>query len=272
LHLEDFIYLRGLFRSNAAMIVKLLVLFLTPLLSGLAVYLVPSGRTKNFKLLLVFAGAYLFGITVVHILPELYIKNSDVELIGLFVLAGFFLQQVLEYFTSGIEHGHIHTHEGEHHHHDEPHHEQISAFVLLAALCVHAFLEGAMLVQPIAVMGMHYDVNAILLGIALHRAPAAFALMTVLAFQLRSINKAIPHLIFFSLAAPLGLLISTYLIDVEILSASGLTYLYALVCGNFLHISTTIVFESSPAHRFYAKKMTVAIIGALLAVAVEYMM
>ncbi len=272
MHLGDFIYLRGLFRSNAAMIVKLLVLFLTPLLSGLAVYLVPSGRTKNFKLLLVFAGAYLFGITVVHILPELYIKNSDVELIGLFVLAGFFLQQVLEYFTSGIEHGHIHTHEGEHHHHDEPHHEQISAFVLLAALCVHAFLEGAMLVQPIAVMGMHYDVNAILLGIALHRAPAAFALMTVLAFQLRSINKAIPHLIFFSLAAPLGLLISTYLIDVEILSASGLTYLYALVCGNFLHISTTIVFESSPAHRFYAKKMTVAIIGALLAVAVEYMM
>lgn len=273
MHLADFIYLRRLFRSNAAMIVKLLVLFLTPLLSGLAVYLVPSGKTKNFKLLLVFAGAYLFGITVVHILPELYIKNSDVELIGLFVLAGFFLQQVLEYFTSGIEHGHIHTHDpGEHHHHDEPHQEQLSAFVLLTALCVHAFLEGAMLVQPMAVMGMHYDVNAILFGIALHRAPAAFALMTVLAFQLRSVNKALPHLIFFSLAAPIGLLISTYLIDVEVLSASGLTYLYALVCGNFLHISTTIVFESSPAHRFYARKMTVAIIGALLAVAVEYML
>lgn len=257
------------------MVLKLLVLFLTPLLSGLAVYLVPSGRTKSFKLLLVFAGAYLFGITVVHILPELYIKNSEVELIGLFVLAGFFLQQVLEYFTSGIEHGHIHTHDhhSDHHHpHDEPHHQQLSAFVLLAALCVHAFLEGAMLVQPVAGMGVQYDTNAILLGIALHRAPAAFALMTVLAFQLQSINRALPHLFFFSLAAPLGLLISTYLIDAEVLSASGLTYLYALVCGNFLHISTTIVFESSPAHRFYAKKMAVAILGALVAVAVEYML
>lgn len=257
------------------MVLKLLVLFLTPLLSGLAVYLLPSGQTKNFRLLLVFAGAYLFGITVVHILPELYINNSEVELIGLFVLAGFFLQQVLEYFTSGIEHGHIHTHDhhGEHHHHhEEHHHQQISAFVLLGALCVHAFLEGAMLVQPVAGMNVHYDVNAILFGIALHRAPAAFALMTVLSFQLRSINKALPHLIFFSLAAPLGLLISTYLIDVEILSASGLTYVYALVCGNFLHISTTIVFESSPAHRFNGKKLTVAVLGALVAVAIEYML
>lgn len=255
------------------MIVKLLVLFFTPLLSGLAVYLVPSGRTKNFRLLLVFAGAYLFGITVVHILPELYVNNHEVELIGLFVLAGFFLQQVLEYFTSGIEHGHIHTHDhqGEHHHHDEPH-QQISAFVLLSALCVHAFLEGAMLVQPISGMGVQYDINAILLGIALHRAPAAFALITVLSFQLKSINKAIPHLIFFSLAAPVGLLISTYLIDVAVLSASGLMYVYALVCGNFLHISTTIVFESSPAHRFNGRKLTVAILGALVAVAIEYML
>lgn len=250
------------------MTVKLLILFFTPLLSGLAVYLVPTGKTKNFRLLLVFAGAYLFGITVVHILPELYIQNKEVELIGLFVLAGFFLQQVLEYFTSGIEHGHIHTHESDHHHND--HHQHVSAFVLLAALCVHAFLEGAMLVEPAPGMGVKYDVNAILLGIALHRAPAAFALMAVLSFQLHSINKALPHLIFFSLAAPLGLLVSTYLIDVEVLSASGLTYLYALVCGNFLHISTTIVFESSPAHRFHAKKMAVAIVGALLAVAVEY--
>jgi zinc transporter ZupT len=255
------------------MLLKLLVLFFTPLLSGLAVFLVPSGRTKSFKLLLIFAGAYLFGITVVHILPELYINNSEVELIGLFVLAGFFLQQVLEYFTSGIEHGHIHTHDQhvEHHHH-EPQHQQISAFVLLAALCVHAFLEGAMLVQPVAGMGVQYDTNAILLGIALHRAPAAFALMTVLAFQLQSIKKALPHLIFFSLAAPLGLLISTYLIDVEILSASGLTYVYALVCGNFLHISTTIVFESSPAHKFNGKKLAVAMLGAMVAVAVEYLL
>src|SRR5688572_5121979 len=256
------------------MILKLLVLFLTPLLSGLAIYLLPAGRTRNFKLLLVFAGAYLFSITVIHILPELYIQNSEVELIGLFVLAGFFLQQLLEYFTSGIEHGHlptgqagIHTHEHDHHH--SHHHHQISAIVLLIALCVHAFLEGALLAEPVN-MPYQYDVNAILLGIALHRAPAAFALMTVLAFQLHSRNKAIPYLIGFSFAAPAGLLLSTYLANHEILSTASLMYLYALVCGNFLHISTTIVFESSPGHRFNARKMAVAVVGALTAVAVEY--
>ena len=128
-----------------------------------------------------------------------------------------------------------------------------------------------MLAQP-EDMSVHYDVNAILLGIALHRAPAAFALMTVLSFQLHSRNKAIPYLVGFSVAAPIGLLISTYLADVQILTESGLTFLYALVCGNFLHISTTIVFESSPEHHFNARKLTVAILGALVAVGVEYMM
>lgn len=256
------------------MLVKLLVLFFTPLISGFLVYFLPKGKTKSYKLLLVFAGAYLFGITVVHILPELYRNSGDVELIGLFVLAGFFLQQILEHFTSGVEHGHLpvssageelHTHHHGHHHH------QVSALVLLLALCVHAFLEGAMLAQPTAA-DFAYDVNAILLGIALHRAPAAFALMTVLSFQLHSRRKAIPHLVAFSLAAPAGLLISTHLAQSEILTATGLTFLYALVSGNFLHISTTIVFESSPEHHFNARKLTVAILGALVAVGVEYML
>jgi zinc transporter ZupT len=255
------------------MTLKLLVLFFTPLLSGLLIYLVPKSRSTNFKLLLVFAGAYLFAITVIHILPELYHQPIGKEWIGLFVLAGFFLQQLLEYFTSGVEHGHIHTHD---HHHDHSRHhshdqtqKSVSAIVLLVALCIHAFLEGGMLAEP-SYMGQHYDINAILLGIALHRAPAAFALMTVLAFQLGSRQKALPYLIGFSFAAPIGLLISSSLADAHILTEEGLILLYALVCGNFLHISTTIVFESSPDHRFNAKKMAVAVFGALVAVAVEY--
>jgi len=256
------------------MLLKLLVLFFTPLISGLFIYLVPKSRGTNFRLLLVFAGSYLFAITVIHILPELYKHNHDDGLIGLFVLAGFFLQQLLEYFTSGVEHGHIHTSEFHSHDHAPSHvhdhsHQSISALILLFALCVHAFLEGAMLAQPVA-SGPIYDVNAILLGIALHRAPAAFALMTVLAFQLHSRNRALPHLIGFSFAAPAGLLLSTYLANHEIISTPSLMYLYALVCGNFLHISTTIVFESSPGHRFNARKMAVAVVGALTAVAVEY--
>jgi zinc transporter ZupT len=256
------------------MTLKLLVLFFTPLLSGLLIYFVPKGKNTNFKLVLVFAGSYLFSITVIHILPELYRQPIGVEWIGLCVLAGFFFQQLLEYFTSGIEHGHIHVHN--HGTHDHLHiptsstQKTLSALVLLTALCIHAFLEGAMLAQPVQLGSSIYDLNAILLGIALHRAPAAFALMTVLTFQLGSKSKAIPYLIGFSLAAPVGLLISTYLSQSAVISANGMIFLYALVCGNFLHISTTIVFESSPEHHFNAKKLAVAIFGALVSVAVEY--
>jgi zinc transporter ZupT len=257
------------------MSIKLLVLFFAPLLSGLFIYVVPKTKSNvNYKLLLVFAGSYLFAITVIHILPELYRQSLGLELIGLFVLAGFFLQQFLEYFTSGIEHGHLHadhhhdhSDHGHHHHHSKP----VSALVLLFALCIHAFLEGSMLAQPEGTKPL-YDVNAILLGIALHRAPAAFALMTVLTFQLNSRRKSIPHLLVFSLAAPVGLLLSTYLTSNAILSSTALIYLYALVCGNFLHISTTIVFESSPEHRFNARKLAIAVFGALVAVAVEYIL
>jgi zinc transporter ZupT len=257
------------------MLLKLLVLFFTPLLSGLLIFLVPKGKSTSFKLLLVFAGAYLFAITVIHILPELYRQNAAVEYIGLFVLTGFFLQQLLEYFTSGIEHGHVHTHEHDHHHGHHAHHstqrKTMSALVLLTALCIHAFLEGGMLAKPIYTLPV-YDMNAILLGIVLHRAPAAFALMTLLAAQFHSKARAIPYLVGFSLAAPVGLLISTHLANEAILTDSGLIMLYALVCGNFLHISTTIVFESSPDHRFNARKMAVAVIGALAAVCIEYVL
>ncbi|HEX5171725.1 MAG TPA: ZIP family metal transporter [Cyclobacteriaceae bacterium] len=255
------------------MLLKLIVLFFTPFLSGLLIYLVPQGRKKNFRLLLVFAGSYLFAITVSHILPELYRQYGDVKWVGIFVLAGFFLQQVLEYFTSGVEHGHIHADENHDHQHDHAHHHhanhnhKLSAFVLLLALCIHAFLEGAMLTQP--EVGEVYNANAVLLGIVLHRTPAAFALMTVLSDQLGSIRRALPYLIWFSSAAPLGLLLSHYLSSHALITSDGLIFLYALVCGNFLYISTTIVFESSPEHRFNAMKLIVALLGALLAVGME---
>jgi zinc transporter ZupT len=258
------------------MTLKLLVLFFTPLLSGLLVYLIPKGKSSNFKLILVFAGSYLFAITVIHILPELYHQPVATAWIGLFVLIGFFLQQFLEYFTAGVEHGHIHGHHHDHHHHEHHHHthhhhetqKTVSALVLLMALCVHAFLEGGMLAH--ASFGPVYDVNAVLMGIALHTAPAAFALMTVLSEQLGSKSKSIPFLIGFSIAAPIGLLISDYLSEMEVLSGTAMILLYALVSGNFLHISTTIVFESSPEHHFNARKLAVAIFGSLIAVIVEY--
>ena len=242
---------------------KIGILFFAPLIAGLLIYLVPVVQSRNYKLLLVFAGSYLFAITVVHVFPALYSSRQEMEIIGMFVLVGFFLQQGLEYFSSGIEHGHIHGRTGLH--------GEGSSLVLLVALCVHAFLEGGILVQPIP-LGIAANTNTILLGIVLHRAPAAFALMAVVRSQLNSTRKAIPYLLAFSLAAPTGLLVNAFLIEADIVAQSGLVFLYAVVCGNFLHISTTIVFESSPEHHFHAKRLAVAVLGSLVAVASEMMM
>lgn len=250
-----------------SLVLKILILFIAPLIAGLLIYLVPGVQNRNYKLLLVFAGAYLFAITVIHVFPSLYHNGQHAEVIGLFVLIGFFLQQALEYFSSGIEHGHIHTHA---HEQTRPHRE-VSSLVLLVALCVHAFLEGGILVQAIS-QSLIAGTNTILLGVVLHRAPAAFALMAVVQSKLNSKKRAIPYLLAFSLAAPLGLVVNTYLMEVNVLSQSGLIFLYAVVCGNFLHISTTIVFESSPEHHFHAKKLAVALLGSLAAVAAEMMM
>lgn len=252
------------------MLFTILVLLLVPLLSGLLIFLLPKGKQANFKLLLAFAGSYLFSITVIHILPELYRQSDAVELIGLFVLIGFFLQQVLEYFTVGIEHGHMHVHHHPHTGTVNLTHRTMSAIVLLMALCVHAFLEGAVLTEHAVTTG-NFDRKAILLGIVLHRAPAAFALMAVLSAQLHSKTRAVPYLVVFAVAAPLGLLVSSLLSDQTWFNGTGVTILYAVVSGNFLHISTTIVFESSPEHAFNGKRLAVAVLGAIAAVAVEFM-
>ena len=90
----------------------------------------------SLKLTLVFAGAYLFSITVSHILPELYVQAGDNAMrIGIYVLAGFFIQQFLEYLTAGVEHGHMHEHNENHDH------GTFSSLFVMTGLCLHAFLE-----------------------------------------------------------------------------------------------------------------------------------
>ncbi|WP_245558424.1 ZIP family metal transporter [Fulvivirga imtechensis] len=237
---------------------------MTALLAGLAALLLPQVKENRYKLVLVFAGAYLFAVTIIHILPELFSRAADPTQIGLFILAGFFLQQILEYFTAGVEHGHMHKHDQRHHH------KVSSAVLVLVGLSIHAFLEGSLLAHP-STIHEHHESKSLLLGIVLHKAPAAFALMSILICQLSSRKQAILFLVLFSLASPVGLVIGDYYVEHSMLSDEAFTILFAIVSGNFLHISTTIVFESSVDHHFNAKKLGVGVLGALIAVSAEYL-
>jgi zinc and cadmium transporter len=241
------------------MIVDILILFGIALVAGLVALYIPKINGGNYKLLLVFAGSYLFSITIIHIFPELFSHSLNPGWVGICVLIGFFLQQGLEFLSSGVEHGHIHVHERGHHH------KESSAILVLVALFIHAFLEGGLLAHPRTVTH-HHDSNTLLWGIVLHKAPEAFALMSVLLCDVKSRTKALLFLIIFAAASPLGLFLSDYLLTNEWMSSQAFTFLFAVVSGNFLHISTTIVFESSLDHKFNARKMGVAVVGAAIAI------
>ena len=245
------------------MVLDALILFIAPVLGGLAVFLFPKIKETAFKLLLVFAGAYLFSITIVHILPELFMQQRGLH-VGIAVLAGFFMQFLLEHFTSGVEHGHLHNAHGHSHHH-------ISIPFLIIALSLHAFLEGTLLAHPSNFHSEHGS-GALLTGIVIHKIPAAFALMSILMSEMGKRGAAIALLIVFAAASPLGLGVSDYLHANSLLSSNTLLMLFALVSGNFLHISTTIFIESSPEHDFNAKKIVISLLGAAVAILGELMM
>lgn len=247
------------------MFLNFIILFLSGLLPGLAVFFLPNFSMQRFKLVLAFSGSYLFSITVIHILPEIMHEANDLTLVGIFVLAGFFLQMILEYFTAGVEHGHIHAHEHELHH---GHHIPWSMFI---SLSIHAFLEGTLLFHP---THAHHteDVQNLLFGLVLHKIPEAFALMSVLVFSVGKRAVGITLLLLFSFASPIGLWCSTYFYSANIIDGDLFIYVFAVVGGIFLYISTTIFFETSPQHKFKPGKLIISVFGAVCAILAEYLL
>ncbi len=220
----------------------------------------PSDPNK-LKLLIAFSGAYLLSITALHLLPEVFIGDDRGAYFGAFVLVGFFMQVMLEYLSGGIEHGHAHTHR--------------SAGLpvgLMIGLCLHAFLEGMPLGGGDAGHSHHghshhgdshsHGLEPLLLGIVLHKYPVAMVFLAMLLNSGMAKSKAFGLLAVFAAMAPLGTLLS----GVEMVGQYNRESL-AIVIGIFLHVSTTILFESSEGHRFNAYKMMAIAAGLALSAA-----
>lgn len=248
------------------MVVAILALFFSVVLSGFLVKVFPPNKTKWLKMALAFSGAYLFTITIIHLLPDVLADSAtNPYRVGYWVLAGFFLQLVLELFSHGVEHGHMHHHHGR---------TDSMPFLLLGSLFVHAFLEGSILVERGHTHGGHAHTAdsfyLVLLGVTLHHIPAAFALMSVLMSRLENFRKAFLWLLVFAAGSPLGILVSNTLLSHEAPGGMVYTALTGLVAGNFLHISTTILFESSPDHHFNRNKLVATLLGLVLALASDF--
>jgi zinc and cadmium transporter len=226
---------------------KLLILFFCAFLGGLSIFLVKSDKSQLLKLILSFSGAYLFAITVLHLIPDAY-SGPDHEEIGIYILIGFLLQIFLEQFSEGVEHGHIHKH----------HEAQVFPYGIMISLCLHAFLEG----MPLAA-DQH---NALIFGISLHHIPAAFALASILLQNNFKFKGIVFYLLIFALMAPLGFLFS-YGISNGSIGGIELYFnkMMGIVIGIFLHISTTILFESSVDHKVSKRKMVAVLLGISIA-------
>jgi zinc transporter ZupT len=228
------------------MITDLALLFITPIVGSLMV-LTMSGIKKQLNLLLTFSGAYLLSLVFLHIIPDLF--HSGAENIGLFILLGFFIQVLLDYLSKGLEHGHAHV-------------SGTSALGgVLFGLYFHAFLEGI----PIGFGDMdHLNENhSFLIGVILHKLPISIVLTSLLLTRYQSKRKAFLQIIVFALIGPLGYMYGFYFGGNSFLSSE---HIMAIVVGIFIHVGTTIIFESSDTHKINFQKLIAIIAGFMLSV------
>jgi len=233
------------------MIIIYFLLFATVFASGSLIFIVKSDDKKVVKLLLAFSGAFLIGISFLKLIPEVF--SSPAKHVGLFVLLGFIIQLVLEMITEGVEHGHNHVHDAN---------ERVSPFLLLIGLSIHSFLEGMPIVGAFNTQIQH----SLALGIIIHNIPISLTLMSLFLHYGCSRKKAFIYLGIFALMTPLGSLVSA-LIQVNFAASIGNAFYYimAVVIGIFLHVSTSILFETGENHKYNIQKLFTVCIGILIA-------
>jgi zinc transporter ZupT len=198
--------------------------------------LTKNKKNWNTKLLLSFSGSFLLALTLFELLPEVY-EHLDTKLTGLYIMCGIMLQIVLELFSKGAEHGHVHIHK----------HDTVFPWLLFISLCIHSFLEGFSI----------HDHNDMVYGILVHKIPIATILSMFLFQSSYSKLQIASFLLVFACMTPLGTLISN---TWEAL-ADYSHIINAFVIGIFFHISTTILFESGEGHKFNLSKFISIVLG-----------
>ena len=168
------------------------ILLIISVLLGALIVLFIKPKNHFISLLLAFSGAYLLSVTVLHLMPEVYSETSSPKTVGILILVGILIQSILESFSKGAEHGHVHLHSDKNH----------FPWLLFISLSIHAFTEGL----PIHDHSEHqYN---LLLAIFIHKIPIAIILTTFLIKVKYSKKMIVFFLLFFSLMSPLGILMS----------------------------------------------------------------
>ena len=221
-----------------------MISFLAPILAVLfgvlIVLLLSKSKPLNLKLFLAFSGAFLLSTTIFELLPEVY-SHLETKKIGVYIMGGIFLQILLEFYSKGAEHGHLHHNES----------KNIFPWFLFISLGIHAFFEGFPL----------KDHHNIIIGVVIHKIPIAILITTYLLKSKLPKLKVVLFLLIFTAMTPLGSLAAEFLS----ISPTVIYSINSVVIGMFFHISTIILFESSEGHHFNLNKILMIISAVVLA-------
>lgn len=249
-----------------------IILFISALAGGILYLLTRKQNGKGIRLLLTYSAAYLLGLTMLHLFPELF--SSGISNPGWYVLAGFILQIILDYFSHGVEHGHAH------HHHN---HGTKFLFTVMASLWIHAFIEGMPfggVFEHVHDHGhdhahhhhghSHDHRDSLLLGISLHKITESFVFMALLLSSQMKLRQGIFWMVVFALMAPAGAFVHYIIGEQGIANLAELTpKVTGILIGILLHVSTMILFESEEGHKFNRLKFGMIVLGIACAALVS---
>lgn len=230
------------------------LLFILTFIGGSIPLWVKKLDDKGMQYLLTFSGSFLLSITFLHLLPETFSELGSKA--GFYLIIGFFIQLFIQRITHGVEHGHTHIH---HEHNDHKHHIPLTSIML--GLSIHAFMEGLPL-------GFNYRMSAtepsLYLAVVAHKVPEAILVTTlVLETSHNTKTKAILTLLAFSLITPLAGTLAHRLGEAYHLMSRIVISLIPIVAGAFIHISTTIFFESGTRHHMLTWRKILVILAGI---------
>lgn len=235
----------------------LIVLLSSVLLGYILAHFLGKRNWSASKYAITFSGAYLFAITILHLLPEIFDSSNNQWLNSRLVLLGFLTQFILEFISKGLEHGHAHGH------------SRGLPYLMFIGLFIHEFFEGLPLGAGLTHAYEHEHLHEnLLLGIAVHKFPIAFIIYNFL--LKRDGSKAMAYLLLalFMLMTPIGM----YAGKSGWMQLGDPTHILAFTMGIFLHVSTTIIFESSESHQFNMHRVRMTLLGIVAAMATEALM
>jgi zinc and cadmium transporter len=237
---------------------------------GAAIYLLTHKQTsKGIKLLLSFSAAYLLALTMLHLIPEVF--YSDIAHPGWFIIGGFLLQVILDFFSHGVEHGHAHAH------HNHQHGGTKFLFMVMASLWIHAFIEGMPfggVIEHVHHHGHdhshahagHDHRDSLLVGISLHKITETLVFTALLMSSGLSKWKGLLWVVLFAAIAPLGAFAHYWMGESGVVNLAKMTpMVIGVLIGILLHVSTMILFESEEGHSFNIYKFGSILLGIAMA-------